>query len=68
MVQKKPDASQIDSDVQSHIGRQLRSHYVDILSQPVPDRFLDLLAELDRKEIEVAPPSNDDDRAQNGVR
>jgi hypothetical protein len=30
------------------IGRQLRSVYNDILAQPVPDRFLDLLRELEK--------------------
>jgi hypothetical protein len=30
------------------IGRQLRSVYNDVLAQPVPDRFLDLLRELEK--------------------
>ncbi len=34
-------------EVAAQIGRQLRSVYNDVLSQPVPDRFLDLLRELD---------------------
>ncbi len=34
-------------DVSDQIGRQLRTVYNDILSQPVPDRFLDLLKDLD---------------------
>lgn len=50
MTQRKSDASQLDTDVQAHIGRQLRAGYVDILNQPVPDRFLELLAELDHRE------------------
>lgn len=50
MTQRKGDASQLDTDVQAHIGRQLRAGYVDILNQPVPDRFLELLAELDGRE------------------
>ena len=33
--------------VQGHIGRQLRALYDDVLSQPIPDRFLDLLRQLD---------------------
>lgn len=32
---------------QDHIGRQLRAIYDDLLSQPVPDRFLELLRQLD---------------------
>lgn len=50
MTHRKSNALQLDTDVQAHIGRQLRSGYVDILNQPVPDRFLELLAELDRRE------------------
>lgn len=34
--------------VQGHIGRQLRALYDDVLAQPIPDRFLDLLQQLDR--------------------
>jgi hypothetical protein len=34
------------------IGRQLRSLYNDVLAQPVPDRFLDLLQTLDKNEPE----------------
>jgi len=50
MTQRKSDPSQLDPDVQAHIGRQLRAGYVDILNQPVPDRFLELLAELGDRE------------------
>lgn len=59
---------QIEPDVQAHIGRQLRAGYVDILNQPVPDRFLELLAELDRKQSGFAGAHDDDDRRQNGAR
>ena len=34
-------------EVSDQIGRQLRTVYNDILAQPVPDRFLDLLKDLD---------------------
>ena len=40
-------------DVSDQIGRQLRTVYNDILAQPVPDRFLDLLKDLDN----LAPPT-----------
>jgi len=67
MTQRKADDTKLDTDVQSHIGRQLRAGYVDILNQPVPDRFLELLAELDAKQVE--PPADDtDDARQNGAR
>ena len=34
-------------EIADQIGRQLRSVYNDILVQPVPDRFLDLLKDFD---------------------
>lgn len=39
----------VQMQVQDHIGRQLRAVYDDLLSQPVPDRFLELLEQLDRQ-------------------
>lgn len=68
MTQRKPDPMQIEPDVQAHIGRQLRAGYVDILNQPVPDRFLELLAELDSKQNGFSGADDDDDRRQNGAR
>jgi hypothetical protein len=41
--------SGIDAEVQAHIGRQLRAVYDDVANEPVPDRFLRLLRELDKK-------------------
>jgi hypothetical protein len=38
----------LDAAVQSHIGRRLRSMFDEVASQPVPDRFLMLLDELER--------------------
>ena len=37
------------ADVQSHIGRELQAIFDEVLHEPVPDRFLKLLQELDRK-------------------
>ncbi len=36
--------------VQQAIGQSLIAHYNDIVSAPIPDRFLALLAELEAKE------------------
>jgi hypothetical protein len=41
-------------DISDQIGRQLQSVYNDVLAQPVPDRFLDLLKDLD------LPPTSDE--------
>jgi hypothetical protein len=43
---KKPAAKQ---EISEQIGRQLRSVYNDVLVQPVPDRFLDLLRALEKE-------------------
>ena len=45
-----PDSSsdpKLDRLAQSRIGDQLRSMYDELLVQPVPDRFKDLLEKLD---------------------
>ncbi len=65
MTQRKT-ASKLEPDVQDHIGRQLRAGYVDILNQPVPSRFLELLAELDRKESDFG--ADEKSLRQNGSR
>jgi Anti-sigma factor NepR len=39
----------LQPQVQDHIGRQLRALYDDVLGQPVPDRFKELMERLDRK-------------------
>jgi hypothetical protein len=35
------------NDIGEQIGRELRGLYADVVSQPVPDRFLDLLNKLE---------------------
>lgn len=39
----------LQPQVQDHIGRQLRALYDDVLSQPVPDRFKELMDRLDQR-------------------
>jgi hypothetical protein len=41
--------ARLDSTSQKRIGDQLRAMYDDLVQQPVPDRFKDLLAELEGK-------------------
>ncbi|HLZ64642.1 MAG TPA: NepR family anti-sigma factor [Aliidongia sp.] len=41
----------LDADVESHIGGRLRAMYDSVLREPVPDRFLDLLRQLDTKTL-----------------
>jgi hypothetical protein len=46
---KKP-AKRSDSSVQTAIGSRLRAYYDSVAQEPVPDRFLELLKQLDSKE------------------
>lgn len=39
----------LDRDVQAKIGDQLRALHDDIVQQGVPDRFVDLLSQLDKR-------------------
>jgi hypothetical protein len=45
-----PSAQPLEADVQAHLGRQLRAVYDEMASQPVPDRFIQLLDALERKQ------------------
>lgn len=38
-----------DDEVHSHIGGRLKAYYDQVLTQPVPDRFEDLLRQLDKQ-------------------
>ena len=39
----------LDSSSQKRIGDQLRAMYDELMQQPVPDRFRELLDKLDKK-------------------
>jgi len=39
----------LDSGSQKRIGDQLRAMYDELMQQPVPDRFKELLDQLDKK-------------------
>jgi Anti-sigma factor NepR len=38
----------INPRVQREIGKHLRAHYDDLVSEPVPDRFIELLRQLEK--------------------
>ncbi len=38
-----------DDEVHSHIGSRLKAYYDQVLTQPVPDRFENLLRQLDEQ-------------------
>lgn len=41
--------AKLDSGSQKRIGDQLRAMYDELMQQPVPDRFRELLDQLDKK-------------------
>jgi len=45
-------AATLEADLQAHIGRQLRAVYEEVVSEAVPDRFVQLLEELERKKAQ----------------
>lgn len=46
-------------NVKAYIERQLKSVYDDVLNQPIPDRFLDLLNVLDQSADGSKPQTED---------
>ena len=44
------DEVRLDPKVQAHIGGLLRSMYQALVDEPVPEKFLKVLEELDRSE------------------
>ncbi len=41
------DKRGLSSDLQGHIGRQLRAAFDEVAREPIPDRFLQLLKDLE---------------------
>jgi len=41
-------APRIDLRIQREIGKHLRAHYDDLVNEPVPDKFIELLQKLER--------------------
>ena len=42
--------SAVDNDIQLHLGQKLKDTYDDLIKQPVPDKFRQLLEDLERQE------------------
>jgi hypothetical protein len=38
----------IDTRIQHEIGKHLRAHYEGVVNEPVPDRFMELLEQLEQ--------------------
>jgi hypothetical protein len=60
MKDAKPPASKggLNSEIQSRIGHQLRAMYDDVVRQGVPDRFAELIRQLDAGQ----PPADTSDK------
>ena len=39
---------QMDVRIQHEIGKHLRAHYDDVVNEPVPDKFMELLEQLEQ--------------------
>lgn len=48
----EPDAAIVvlDARVQAQLGRQLSAYYGELVNQPIPDTFIDLLKKLEKSE------------------
>ena len=51
-----PPLPRLDRDTQARIGEQLRTMFDELLQQPVPSRFIDMLKALDKIEKDDKEP------------
>lgn len=51
-LNQRSRGARLGKDLQQKIGHQLRAMYDDVVRQGVPDRFAELLSQLDRREGE----------------
>lgn len=52
----EPVGPRLGGDVEAVIGRRLKAMYDDVLSEPIPDRFMELLAKLENKGGDAEEP------------
>ena len=45
---RKGEAQGLDNKIQERLGRQLKALYDDVVKQPVPDKLLSLMAQLEQ--------------------
>ena len=53
-AQKKE--KELDTQIQKHFGNLLKAAYGDVLSAPIPDRFIQLLEKLEKAEPNAKKP------------
>jgi hypothetical protein len=49
-VENLDEELQIDEHIKRRIGTKLRSYYDELLNEPIPEKFVELLVKLDEKE------------------
>ena len=49
-VENLEEEIQIDEHIQRRIGTKLRSFYDELLNEPIPEKFVELLVKLEEKE------------------
>jgi hypothetical protein len=62
--QRKPKG-RLGRDVQSKIGQQLRAMYDNVVSEGVPDRFTDMLRQLDQPQAQNPESEKEKDKGVN---
>jgi Anti-sigma factor NepR len=50
-----PDPKSVEA-----IGRALEKHYASLIEAPLPDKFVELLARLEREQVPPTPPGSPD--------
>jgi hypothetical protein len=53
-VAAAPDAKSVEA-----IGRALEKHYASLIEAPLPDKFVELLARLEREQVPPTPGTRD---------
>jgi hypothetical protein len=48
--QESAATSQLDQEIQGHLGQKLRTLYQELVNKPIPDKFVKLLNQLEKWE------------------
>jgi hypothetical protein len=51
--QESAATSQLDQEIQGRLGQKLRTLYQELVNEPVPDKFVKLLNELEKWERQI---------------
>lgn len=56
----RKNGPRLDDLAASQIGKKLRERFDEVINEPVPDRFLDLLNKLEESEKQASKESSDE--------